>query len=263
MLPFSTLLPDRAKKVRFVLMDIDDTMTTAGKMTAESFEALWRLENEGIVVVPITGRPAGWCDLIVREWPVDGVVGENGAFAFYIEGGRRMDFYHPEAVKPNTDTVFEAMRCSVLAGVPGCRVAKDQFCRLFDIAFDFAEEPPVLPLEAAARIKDICEGFGARAKISSIHVNSWFGRFDKLSMTELFLAHRFGYRPETESDAILFFGDSPNDEPMFRHFNLSCGVANVHRYADLMASLPSFVTTRENGAGFAEGVEIFLDIRKS
>ena len=30
----------------------------------------------------MTGRPAGWCDHIARMWPVEGVVGENGAFYF-------------------------------------------------------------------------------------------------------------------------------------------------------------------------------------
>jgi hypothetical protein len=33
-------------------------------------------------VVPVTGRPAGWCEMIARMWPVLGVVGENGALYF-------------------------------------------------------------------------------------------------------------------------------------------------------------------------------------
>lgn len=28
-------------------------------------------------------RPAGWCNLIARQWHVDGVIGENGALVFW------------------------------------------------------------------------------------------------------------------------------------------------------------------------------------
>ena len=49
----------------------------------ESRKAMEQLQDAGIKVIPITGRPAGWCDHIARMWPVDGLVGENGAFHFY------------------------------------------------------------------------------------------------------------------------------------------------------------------------------------
>ena len=51
----------RIKALRFALMDIDDTLTTEGKLPAESYAALWSLKEAGLIVVPITGRPAGWC----------------------------------------------------------------------------------------------------------------------------------------------------------------------------------------------------------
>src|SRR5213593_4382998 len=68
------------RAVRAVLFDIDDTLTTAGKLTAQAYAALERLQAAGKRAVAITGRPAGWCDHIARMWPVDAVVGENGAF---------------------------------------------------------------------------------------------------------------------------------------------------------------------------------------
>jgi hydroxymethylpyrimidine pyrophosphatase-like HAD family hydrolase len=69
---------DRAR-IRYVLTDIDDTLTTEGTLTADAYTALERLRDAGLVVAPITGRPAGWCDHIARMWPADAVVGENGA----------------------------------------------------------------------------------------------------------------------------------------------------------------------------------------
>src|SRR6202040_2125472 len=68
--------------IRFVLLDIDDTLTTDGRLTAAAYAALEDLSRRGLRVIPVTGRPAGWCDLIARFWPVDAVIGENGAFYF-------------------------------------------------------------------------------------------------------------------------------------------------------------------------------------
>ena len=76
---------------RVVLTDIDDTLTDHGRLPAASYAALERLRQAGSLVIPVTGRPAGWCDLIARQWPVDGVVGENGALYFrYLDAERRM-----------------------------------------------------------------------------------------------------------------------------------------------------------------------------
>ncbi len=72
-----------------VLCDIDGTITTGGRMTAAAYGALEQLQEAGLVVVPVTGRPAGWCDLVARFWPVSAVVGESGAFYFRYDHGRR------------------------------------------------------------------------------------------------------------------------------------------------------------------------------
>ena len=63
-----------------MLLDIDDTLTTDGRLTAAAYGALEKLSARGLRVIPVTGRPAGWCDMIARFWPVEAVVGENGAF---------------------------------------------------------------------------------------------------------------------------------------------------------------------------------------
>ncbi len=260
-LSINQISPQEARDIRFILMDIDDTLTTDGKLPVSSYRALWTLHEAGFVVVPITGRPAGWCDCIARQWPVDGIVGENGAFVFWEDKGRRMQMLqHPNAV-PNNDSRLIALRDRVLREVPGCRIARDQFSRRFDIAIDFAEEEPVLPLQTAQKIKDLFETGGAHAKISSIHVNAWMGAYDKLSMAVRYLSARFGYNDERDRGSVVFIGDSPNDEPMFAHFPMACGVANILGYEALIAHWPHFVTTQPSGAGFAEFSDTLLNRR--
>ncbi|GHV94790.1 haloacid dehalogenase [Spirochaetia bacterium] len=258
-----------AAGIRYVLMDIDDTITRQGKLLASSYTALWKLKEAGFRVIPVTGRPAGWCDCIAREWPVDGVIGENGALAFWEESAspqgteiaQRLPIlktmYHPDAIK-NDHPILARIRERAFAQVPGIRDAKDQFARLFDIALDFAEEEPVLPLSAAEQVKTIALGEGARVKISSIHVNIWMGSYDKLSMTELFLKERFNWQGDLAE--MIFVGDSPNDEPMFARFPLACAVANIRRYEGLIKNLPAYVATQECGDGFAEIAQTLLDM---
>jgi len=266
MLSLSDIPPSQVANVRYVLMDIDDTLTHNGKLLASSYNALWKLRDAGLKVVPVTGRPAGWCDCIARQWPVDGVVGENGAFAFWEEPRDAAQtnhqilkaMYHPNAVK-NDHPVLKKVRERALTEVFGLRDAKDQFARLFDIALDFAEEEPVLPFSAAEKVKEIALSQGARAKISSIHVNVWMGDYDKLSMAELFLRDRFGWQGGLEE--VVFVGDSPNDEPMFARFPLSCAVANIRNFLHLIKDKPAFVAAKEGGEGFAEIADALLEKR--
>ena len=264
MQPVTSLAQDTCSEIRFVLADIDDTMTAEGKLPAQSYQALWDLHDAGIQVIPVTGRPAGWCDLICRQWPVAGVVGENGAFVFYLEEQSRRTVYHPCAPPPEQNRARLAeIAAEVYASIAGTRPAKDQFSRLFDVAIDFREEPPLLDFAIAEQIKAIFELRGANAKVSSIHVNAWFGTYDKLSMTRHFLARHFGIDIDDSSDnrKVLFCGDSPNDEPMFGAFELSVAVANIAPFLPMLRHPPSYVSPYESASGFAHLVRFLLQSR--
>ncbi|WP_191059188.1 HAD-IIB family hydrolase [Geminicoccus harenae] len=244
--------------------DIDDTITTEGRLTPAAYAALGRLQKAGITVVPITGRPAGWCDMVARFWPVDGVVGENGAFSFrYDHRQRRMirRFAQDEAVRAANRARLVAIRERVLAEVPGAAVASDQLYRETDLAIDFCEDVPPLPREAVDRIVQIFEEAGAVAKVSSIHVNGWFGDHDKLTMSRIFALEALGIDLAAERERFIYAGDSPNDAPMFGWFPNAVGVANVLRFADRMPALPAYVTPSEAGAGFVELVDAILEAR--
>ncbi len=260
MKPFFEIAADKLSGIRYIMCDIDDTITTEGKLTAEAYLALWKLSEAGYRVIPVTGRPAGWCDLIARLWPVDAVVGENGAFVFYNDNGHKKTFTHPSVAVGDIQSKLMVLKQACLEGVPGCRVAKDQPSRIYDIAIDFNEETPHLGFEAAEKIRDICISKGATAKVSSIHVNAWFGDYDKLSMSLLFLKKFYG--EEDPKNSVLFFGDSPNDEPMFSYFNNSCAVANLKPFINQMSYLPNYITKNEGGSGFSEAVNFLLQKKR-
>jgi hypothetical protein len=242
-----------AERLRGLLFDIDDTLTTKGRLTAQAYAALERLKSAGRIVVAVTGRPAGWCDHIARMWPVDAVVGENGAFYFRHERGKLHKRYHDaEDVRAARRAQLAAIAERVLAAVPGSALASDQPYREADLAIDYCEDVPALPLEAAERIAALMREAGLNAKISSIHVNGWFGGYDKLAMARVLFAEKFATDLDAANAQFAYAGDSPNDAPMFAFFANSIGVANVARFAKHIAALPKYVTQADAGAGFAE-----------
>ena len=264
MKPLADFPLEARRAIRGVLADIDDTLTTHGRLHAVAYTALERLREAGLLVIPVTGRPAGWCDHIARMWPVDAVVGENGAFWFRHDAaaGRLVKRYViGEAERARRVRRLDAIAARVLAEVPGSGIASDQPYREADLAIDFCEDVPPLGRDAVARIVAIMESEGLTAKVSSIHVNGWFGGYDKLSTTRLALAEDFGIDVEREKERLVFAGDSPNDQPMFAFFPNAVGVANVREMADLMASLPRYVTPSAGSAGFAELAQALLDAR--
>jgi HAD superfamily hydrolase (TIGR01484 family) len=249
-------------RVSRVLLDIDDTLSTHGKLTAAAYAALWRLHEAGLVVAVVTGRPAGWCDHIARFWPVNAVIGENGAFYFYHDGTKlRQRYVYGAEDRRAFRERLEAVKTRILAEVPGCALASDQLYRESDLAIDFCEDVTPLDRSAVLRIKKLFEEAGARAKISSIHVNGWYGEFDKLSTVSLWAAERLGCDLDAERETFVFCGDSPNDEPMFRFFPLSFGMANVRPFLPLIAHPPAFICQQECGAGFCEVADLLLKSR--
>jgi HAD superfamily hydrolase (TIGR01484 family) len=246
--------------------DIDDTLTQDGMIPASSYQALWDLSSAGIHVVAVTGRPAGWCDHIARMWPVAGVVGENGAFSYrYDRDRKRMNrvLSYPDLDDPARHDALAAIARRVLREVPGAALAADQAFRISDIAIDYREDVPALPPE---RVDDICrilEEEGVQFKVSSIHVNFWRGRFDKMTGVRRYLSEQEGRTFQSVAETALFIGDSPNDEPLFAQFAHSIAVGNLRHFLPRLSCLPEYITESDSAEGFREAADVILEKRAS
>lgn len=255
------------RQLKGVFCDIDDTLTNHGKLPADSYKALWDLKKAGLRVVPITGRPAGWVDHLARMWPVDAVIGENGAFYFTLDPSQGRDgklvqrFVQDKATREANRKklwqVFEDLRKKM----PSLAVASDQGYREIDLAVDFCEDVARLPEKDIDAIVAAFVKAGAQAKISSIHVNAWFGQHDKYSCCRLLLKELYQEDFDQERENYIYFGDSPNDEPLFREFSNTVGVANVREFLPRMKHPPKFITKKEGGHGFAEAAKWILKQR--
>lgn len=264
MQPLSELPGDARRALRGVLTDIDDTLSSRGRITALAYAAMERLHHAGLLVIPVTGRPAGWCDHIARMWPVAAVVGENGAlYMIHDDRQRRLKVHYAASAderRADRDRIA-GIAAKILREVPGCAVASDQRYRESDLAIDYCEDVAPLPADTVEHIARLMRAEGMTAKVSSIHVNGGFGRYDKLSMTRRLLADEFGIDLDGGRERFVFVGDSPNDAPMFEFFPYSVGVANVRGFVGRIATLPKYVTTEAAGAGFAELADLLLDER--
>ncbi len=261
MQPLSSLPAAVRHRIRGVFFDVDNTLTTDGRLTAEAYAAMERLQQAKRITVPITGRPAGWCDHIARMWPVDAVVGENGAFYFrYDHQTRTMHkrFLQSDAERAHNRQRLQALRETILAQVPGAGVSSDQLYREADLAIDYCEDVPRLAQADVEKIVSLFEQAGATAKISSIHVNGWFGNYDKLTMTRMIMREVFFVDLDGAKDEFIFVGDSPNDTPSFAYFPLSIGVANIREFVGRLKAEPAYITQKPCGAGFAEVVDTLL-----
>jgi HAD superfamily hydrolase (TIGR01484 family) len=251
-----------------IFADIDDTLTVHGKLREDSYRALWQLQRAGLRMVPVTGRPAGWVDHLARMWPVNAVIGENGAFYFYLDMKQGRDgkliqrFVQEKSLRAaNMEKLWGVFR-ALGKEMPRLEVASDQSYRAIDLAVDFCEDVPRRPDSDIDKIVAAFTRAGAQAKISSIHVNAWFGAHDKYSCCRLLLKELWGEDFDHERENYLYFGDSPNDEPLFREFPNTVGVANVRDFLPRMQHPPRFITKKDGGHGFAEAVKWILKQRE-
>ncbi len=247
------------KQVKFILTDVDDTITTHGRLLPETLAALYSLQDAGIRIIPVTGGSAGWSDTYLRQWPIDSVITESGALAFYTESdGSRGIYHHPSIEREGYRERADRLIGRVLSEVPGSKLSSDQFCRIFDIAFDHHSEPPFLDQDGIARITDICGEVGASFGVSSIHVNCWFGSYNKLDMVKLFMQHRYGLGFDELIGQSVYCGDSTNDIPLFRAFPVSIGVGDLEGLGWEAEDLPAYGTELPGGRGFARFAEHLL-----
>jgi HAD superfamily hydrolase (TIGR01484 family) len=259
--PWAELPPAQARAVVGVLTDIDDTLTTEGRITDEALAALAALRSAQLPVIAITGRPMGWSEPFAREWPIDAIVAENGAVALFREGQALHTEYAQDTAtrEHNARRLRDVAQC-VLREVPGATLSQDSPGRVTDIAIDHSEFAHLSHAQIE-QVVQLMRSEGMSATVSSIHINGWFGEHTKLSGARWIVQRLLGKALDDETNRWVYVGDSTNDQLMFAHFPLSVGVANLMHFADQLHTWPAYITPGERGQGFAEVANALLRAR--
>ena len=253
-------LPKKIDKIKFVLSDVDDTLTSNGQLRPETYQAMHRLVDAGIIFIPITGGCAGWCDSFSRLWPAAAVIGENGGFYLKRQANNHIDYHFWQSEterQQNTEKLLQIAQQAILQ-VPQVRLAKDQCYRLVDVAIDYNQDISGIGKEQLAKILEVFHREGVNAKASSIHVNAWIGDYNKKAMACQMLASEFHLSAAQMQQQVLFIGDSLNDETMFEFFPNSVGVANIEQQLAQLQSKPKWITQASHGRGFEQMVDAVL-----
>lgn len=246
--------------IKAVFSDLDDTLTENGKILPSTYRALWALKDGGLGLVIVSGRPAGWADAIMRLWPVDHVIFENGAGVMSWEKNRVVTKHlapteSREMNRARLVSIFSALKTRF----PLIKPASDQFCRLFDYTIDYSEEPPHLDeTTVEALMTALRAEKGITAKLSSIHINYWVGEYSKVTACKELLSRYYSSDRTLIENEVVFVGDSPNDEPLFGYFSNSVGVANIAPFLPRMISGPKFIADALGGKGFEQVVARLL-----
>ncbi|WGD30543.1 HAD-IIB family hydrolase [Ancylobacter sp. WKF20] len=246
-------------RVRFVLTDMDETLTFKGRLGAATYDALERLQRAGVRVIPVTAAPAGWCDQMARMWPVDGVIGENGGLHFHRDAtghGLTRSFWHDEEPRSSVTRDLARIGEHVRARLPGAIFADDQPFRLTSLAFTQPAED-----EARAALVECLREAGATTTVNNLWVLGWIGAYDKLAMARRVLAQAHGLDIAADNEAVLYVGDSTNDAPMFGFFRQSVGVSTVTRYLHEIPTPPAWITEGPGGSGFVEAADAVIRAR--
>ncbi len=271
MLPLSQWPLEARRQIIGVFTDIDDTLTTHQTITPDALQALADLKAAGLAVIPITGRPVGWCAPFANIWPVDAMVAENGGVAFAPENICKIGLkplcnkreqlskiYYSDAASRAINTLkMQQVAQRILQTIPGTALSQDAAGRETDIAVDYSEHVHLDP-DTVAQVVSLMQSEGMQATVSSIHINGWYGSHNKLEAARWMLRTLFGRSLDDELNAWVYVGDSTNDQLMFAHFPHSVGVANIRRFANDLVHWPRFVTEGERGAGFAEVASAIL-----
>lgn len=242
------------KKTPFkvIFTDIDDTLTNKGKLLDPTYKAMWDIHRKKIPLVPITGRPAGWCELIARIWPVDGIIGENGGFYFRLKNNKMHRYFViGEKKRIENYNKLQKIKKEISSKIPKAKVSSDQFCRLMDLSVDYKEDIN-LNQNQINQIMQIFKKHRAQHVISSIHINGWFGKYNKIKTCLKFLKKEFNIDTEEAKESCTFVGDSPNDQPCFEFFKNSFAVSNIKDFANQLKFKPTYVANNPGGKGFQE-----------
>ncbi len=252
MRPLGALDPAEARALRGLLFDLDDTVLTHGVLERPAYDALWNLRDAGLTLVAVTGRPAGWGEVIARQWPVAGCVVENGA-AYLVRDGAGVRLHDacgaPErkARRARLADLVERVR----GGIPDASPTDDVASRVSDVTWDVGERVKLPPERVAALIAAI-EAAGARWSLSSVHLHATFDGTDKAGGAVGFCTQVLGEDAGAVPTRYAFAGDSGNDAPCFAAMHTTFGVANVRSSLGRLVVPPRYVASQPMGAGFAE-----------
>lgn len=260
--------------LRYLIADVDDTLTVDGSLHGPVLDALADAAAAGIEVILNTGRPAGYgATLLAYVRGVSAVVVENGGAWFdrHAPGAPSDPHEAPLFFREAADPDLRA-KLAELAGRVAARAGL-QFVPTADNAFRLTDYTVLrrLPGNASEALQAlrryVHEESGGRGSLlaSSIHLHFMLDgdlpRSKADGVVRLLSRRGIPQAAERLSAQAVTVGDSANDASFFEpgRFAWSVGVRNIERYLpELGGNRPRHITQNREGLGLAELIERLL-----
>lgn len=235
---------ETCQAVKVIATDFDGTLTVNSLLTANLLDSLLQLQQQGISVIIVTGRSAGWVNALRYYLPIAGAIAENGGL--YDTNGEtppEILVSLPSQHRQQLAQVFETL----CVNFPQLQESTDNPFRFTDWTFDVAG----LSNTDLAQLATQCQQKGYSFTYSSVQCHIKPQGQDKANGLQAVLKQYFSH---VKPEQVITIGDSPNDQSLFNPqlFPRSVGVANIKAYQQQLTYSPQYITTGEEGNGFCE-----------
>lgn len=217
--------------IKIVLSDFDGTLTFKEGLSPIFFDLLSFLESKKVPLVIVTGRSLSWGHFLLTHFPYlkDVIVEGGGAIV-----SRQGKFITEECLISQSEVERLNEFCHQFkVKFPNVPLSVDSFGRKTDRAVELHD---LLDGTLFHHIEDFLHDKKINFSTSNVHLNFWCGEVSKFKAVE----HYLKLKNLTESEGI-FFGDSLNDQTMFKDFQNCVGVANIAEVMDRLIHKPQII----------------------
>ncbi len=217
--------------IKIVLSDFDGTLTFKEELGAIFFEILDLLKGKQIPLVIVTGRSLSWGHFLLTHFPfLTDVIVEGGGIIVKRNG----KIITEELVVEESEVQRLSDFCQLLKReIPELALSVDSFGRKSDRAIELYD----LQNEALkSKVIALLNEHHINYSTSNVHLNFWCGEISKFKAVTKFLAAK-----KVNAENCVFFGDSLNDESMFKSFTHTVGVSNISSILNKLTHKPKVV----------------------
>lgn len=237
---------------RIVFSDFDGTLTDGTNLCPIFFDIVDFLDSKDIPLIIVTGRSVSWAHFLLVHFPsLNYIIAEGGGVICKRISGE--DFEHHFLPSGNDLEELKLAQIDVLKTFEGMKLTSDSIGRISDRAIDLeifkSIKASKLDVEKFFDNKNISHS------TSSVHLNFWCGKISKYQAVKELLLKDF---PEVEEKNCFYFGDSLNDQSMFKSFDNSIGVSNISKVLDQLEFSPKIILEGKENRG-PYGVFKFLE----
>ena len=224
---------------KIVFSDFDGTLTYKESLSPIFFDILNLLDSKKIPLVIVTGRSLSWGHFLLTHFPYlqDVIVEGGGAIV-----SRRGKFITEECLISESDVLkLSDFTKDFEVEFPNISLSVDSFGRKTDRAIELHDLKDGILFH---HIEDFLKAHNINFSTSNVHLNFWCGEVSKYKAVSHFLNKHHAH----ENDC-LFFGDSLNDQAMFKSFKNSVGVSNISTIIDRLEYKPTTILTGDENIG--------------